>query len=118
VAKALAVYLHAVVWLKKHPAEAVTYLKQYNETNGVSLSQASLERTVTRSVTFDLKDELKLFDRSAGASQVDKWMSDLSQYLVGVGTLSGVQDPKTYIDDRFLRMIESTPKLRSFANGE
>lgn len=118
VAKALAVYLHAVVWLKNHPAEAVAYLKQYNEKNGVSLSQESLERTVMRSITFDLNDELKLFDRSAGVSQVDKWMSDLSQYLVGVGTLTAVQEPKTYIDDRFLRMIESMPKLRSFANGE
>jgi ABC-type nitrate/sulfonate/bicarbonate transport system substrate-binding protein len=97
VAKALAVYFRAVVWMKKHPAQAVEYLKQYNEKNGVLLSQASLERTSERSTTFTLQEELKMFDRSAGLALVDKWMNDLSSYLVSTGTLGAVQDPKAYL---------------------
>ena len=118
VAKALAVYLHAVVWMRQHPAEAVEYLKQYNEKSGVLLSQSSLDRTIARSKTFTLPEELRAFDRSSGEAQVDKWMSDLSGYLVGTGTLVAVQDPKTYLDDHYLEMIQSDPKLRNFANGD
>jgi NitT/TauT family transport system substrate-binding protein len=118
VAKALAVYLHAVVWMRQHPAEAVEYLKRYNEKSGVLLSESSLDRTIARSKTFTLPEELRAFDRSSGAAPVDKWMSDLSGYLVGTGTLVAVQDPKTYLDDHYLGMIQSDPKLRNFANGD
>jgi NitT/TauT family transport system substrate-binding protein len=118
VAKALAVYLRAVVWQKKNRPGTIAYLKKFNEANGVSLSEHFLEIDHDRRKTFTLAEELQIFDRSKGASTVDKWNDDLAAYLVGTGTLKSMPDAKTYIDDRFLRMIDKDPKLRAFASGE
>jgi NitT/TauT family transport system substrate-binding protein len=118
VAKALAVYLRAVVWQKKNRDGTIAYLKKFNEANGVSLSEHFLEIDHDRRKTFTLAEELKIFDRSKGASTVDKWSDDLAAYLVSTGTLKSIPEAKTYIDDRFLKMIETDPKLRAFANGE
>lgn len=38
--------------------------------------------------TFVLDQQLKLFERSAGASDVDKWFIALGEYLKSTGTLS------------------------------
>jgi NitT/TauT family transport system substrate-binding protein len=118
VAKALAVYLRAVTWQKKNRAETIAYLRKFNEKHGVSLSDHFLEIDHDRRKTFTLAEELKIFDRSAGPATVDKWNEELAVYLVGTGTLKEIPDPKTYLDDRFLKMIEKDPKLRAFANGE
>jgi len=118
VAKALAVYLRAVSWQRKNRTETIAYLKKFNENNGVSLSEHFLEIDHDRRKTFSLSEELQIFDRSAGASTADKWNSDLATYLVGTATLTAVPDPKTYLDDRYLQMIEKDPKLRAFANDE
>lgn len=118
VAKALAVYLRAVAWQKKNRAGTLVYLKKFNEANGVSLSDHFLEIDHDRRKTFTLAEELQIFDRSKGPSTVDKWNDDLAAYLVSTGTLKSIPDAKTYIDDRFLKMIDQDPKLRAFANGE
>lgn len=118
VAKALAVYLRAVTWQKKNRTETIGYLKKFNEKHGVSLSDHFLEIDHDRRKTFTLTEELKIFDRSVGPAIVDKWNEELAAYLVGTGTLKEIPDPKTYLDDRFLKMIEKDPKLRAFANGE
>ena len=117
-AKALAVYLRAVAWQRRHRDEAITYLKQFNEKNGVSLSQHFVEIDFDRRKNFTLAEELKIYDRSSGQATVDKWSDDLATYLVGTGTLKAVPDAKTYLDDRFLKMIDSDPKLQAFANDD
>lgn len=118
VAKALAVYLRAVAWQKKNRAGTLAYLKKFNEKNGVSLSEHFLEIDHDRRKTFTLAEELSIFDRSKGPATVDKWNDDLAAYLVSTGTLKEVPDAKTYLDDKFLKMIDNDPKLRAFANGE
>lgn len=118
IAKALAVYLRAVAWERKNRAQTLVYLKQFNEKNGVTFGDHFLEVDYDRRTTFTLPEQLKIFDRSAGLATVDKWSNDLAAYLVGTGTLAGAPDPKSYLDDRFLKMIDSDPKLRAFANGE
>jgi ABC-type nitrate/sulfonate/bicarbonate transport system substrate-binding protein len=118
VAKSLAVYLRAVAWQRTHRDEAITYLKQFNEKNGVSLSQHFVEIDFDRRKTFTLSEELKIYDRGAGRATVDKWSDDLAAYLVGTGTLKAVPDAKSYLDDHFLKMIDSDPKLQAFANGK
>ncbi len=118
VAKALAVYLRAVAWERKHRNEAIAYLKQFNEKNGVSLSPRFVEMDYDHRKTFTLPEELKIYDRSGGQAIVDKWSDDLATYLVGTGTLKAVPDAKTYLDDRFLKMIDNDPKLKSFAGDE
>jgi len=118
VAKALAVYLRAVVWQKKNRAGTLAYLKKFNEKHGVSLSEHFLEIDHDRRKTFTLAEELKIFDRSAGPATVDKWNDELATYLVGTGTLKAVPAADTYLDPTFLKMIDKDPKLRAFADGE
>jgi ABC-type nitrate/sulfonate/bicarbonate transport system substrate-binding protein len=118
VAKTLAVYLRAVIWERKSRAETIAYLKRFNEKHGVSLSDKFLEIDHDRRRTFTLSEQLTIFDRAAGAATVDKWHNDLAAYLVGTGTITAIPDPKRFLTDRFLRMIDSDPKLRAFANGE
>jgi NitT/TauT family transport system substrate-binding protein len=118
VAKILAVFFHAVSWAKRHHDEAIAYIKQYNEKNGVVLSQESTEKIYQRSISFTLDQETKMFDRSSGVAVVDRWFSDLSAYLVGTGTLATVQDPKTYLDGRFLKRIDDDAKLRAYATAD
>lgn len=118
VAKALAVYLRAVVWQKKNRAGTLAYLKKFNEKNGVSLSEHFLEIDHDRRKTFTLAEELTIFDRSKGPATVDKWNDDLAAYLVSTGTLKEIPDAKTYLDDKFLKIIDKDEKLRAFANGE
>jgi NitT/TauT family transport system substrate-binding protein len=118
VAKALAVYLRAVAWQKKNRAGTLAYLKKFNEKNGVSLSEHFLEIDHDRRKTFTLAEELTIFDRSKGPATVDKWNDDLAAYLVSTGTLKEIPDAKTYLDDKFLKMIDKDPKLRAFASGE
>jgi ABC-type nitrate/sulfonate/bicarbonate transport system substrate-binding protein len=118
VAKALAVYLRAIAWERNHRDQALAYLRQFNEKNGVSLSQHFIEIDYDHRKTFMLSEELKIYDRGGGPAIVDKWSNDLAAYLVGTGTLKAVPDAKTYLDDRFLKMIDNDPKLKSFASDE
>jgi ABC-type nitrate/sulfonate/bicarbonate transport system substrate-binding protein len=118
VAKALAVYLRAIAWQRTHRDEAIAYLKQFNEKNGVPLSQHFVEVDFARRKTFTLAEQLKIYDRGAGKSTVDKWSDDLAAYLVGTGTLKAIPDAKSYLDDRFLKMIDGNPKLQAFANDK
>lgn len=118
VAKVLAVYLRAVTWIRSHRGETLVYLKEFNDKNGVSLSEHFLEIDHDRRTTYTLPEQLKIFDRNAGLATVDKWENELATYLVGTGTLAAVPDPKNYLDDGFLRMIDRDPKLRAFANGQ
>lgn len=118
VAKALAVYLRAVSWMRKNPDETLVYLKKFNDQNGVSLSQEFLVIDRDRRTTYTLSEQLDVYDRTKGPSKFDKWSNGLAQYLVGTGTLKELPDPKSYLDDRFLKMIDKDPKLRAFANGE
>ena len=43
-------------------------------------------------------------------STVDKWMDDLAQYFVDVKKLDQKPDPKTYINDKFLMMVDKKAK--------
>ena len=43
-------------------------------------------------------------------STVDKWMDDLAAYFVEVKKLDKKPDPKTYIADRFLKMVDRMKK--------
>jgi NitT/TauT family transport system substrate-binding protein len=42
-------------------------------------------------------------------------MNQVGQFMKSVGTLSRVPDPKDYITDKFLLMIENDPALKKFA---
>jgi ABC-type nitrate/sulfonate/bicarbonate transport system substrate-binding protein len=115
VAKVLAVYLRSVAWQKKHPAETMAYMKTFYVQGGTTLTDDFIKVDYEQRPIFTLPEQLKLLDRSNGASTADKWHNDLAAYLMSTGTLSKIPDPTSYITDKYLKMIADDPKLKAFA---
>ncbi|BEU25633.1 ABC transporter substrate-binding protein [Paraburkholderia caribensis] len=117
VAKVLAVYLRSVAWQKAHRAETMAYMKKFYVEGGTKLSDQFIAVDYDKRPIFTLDEQLKLFDRSAGSSTVDKWHTDLADYMKGTGTLAQTPDAKSYITDKYLKMVSDDPKLRMFATS-
>lgn len=116
VAKFLAVYLRAVSFEKNNKAEAMAYLRKLFDANGIKLNDGYLEQELARPI-FTLEEQLKLMSRANGKSSLDQAYEALSAYLKGVGTLTEVPDPKTYISDDYMKRVDQTPALKAFANN-
>ena len=117
VAKYLAVYLHAWKWMNAHRKESIAMMKKFYEVGGVTISEASMEKEFDTRPVFDLEQHLKIMDRSHGASQVDQWMTQISEFLKGVGTIQKVQPASEYITDKYMKMVAADPKLKAFADS-
>jgi NitT/TauT family transport system substrate-binding protein len=116
VAKFLAVYLRAWKWMHAHRPEAIAMMKKFYEVGGVSISQASMEKEFDTRPVYDLAEHLKIMDRAKGASEVDQWMTQISEFLKGAGTIPEVPKASSYVSDQFMRMVDRDPKLKAFAN--
>jgi NitT/TauT family transport system substrate-binding protein len=116
VAKFLAVYLRTWKWMNAHRPEAIAMMKKFYEVGGVSISQASMEKEFDTRPTFDLARHLQIMDRAKGASEVDQWMTQISEFLKASGTIPEVPKTSSYVTDRFMRMVDQDPKLKAFAN--
>jgi NitT/TauT family transport system substrate-binding protein len=117
VAKYLAVYLHAQKWMNAHRAEAIQMMKKFYEVGGVTITEASMKKEFDTRPVYDLQKHLEIMDRSKGPSQVDQWMSQISEFLKSVGTIQSVQDPATYVTDKYMKMVAADPKLKAFAES-
>jgi NitT/TauT family transport system substrate-binding protein len=116
VAKFLAVYLHAVAWEGTHRAEAEKYLSDFYRGGGVQIPDTALAEELNNRPAFDLSQQLDAMKRSdGGGSEFDNWMMQSSDFMKSVGMITSVPDPKIYITDKFIKMIENDPQLRSFA---
>lgn len=116
VAKFLAVYLRAWKWSAANRAEAVALMKKFYEQGGTSISEASLNKEFDTRPTFDLAGQLRIMDRSKGASEVDGWMTKIGDFMKGTGAIAEVPAAKDYISDEYMKMVNADPKLREFAN--
>jgi len=116
VAKFLAVYLRAWKWMNAHRPEAIAMMKKFYDLGGVSISQASMEKEFDTRPTFDLAGQLKVMKRSNGASDVDKWMTQISDFMKSAGTLPEAPQASQYVSDEYLQMVDRDPKLKEFAN--
>jgi NitT/TauT family transport system substrate-binding protein len=116
VAKFLAVYLRAWKWMNAHRPEAIAMMKKFYDLGGVSISQASMEKEFDTRPTFDLAGQLKVMNRGGGASEVDKWMTQITEFMKSTGTLPETPQVSSYVTDEYLRMVDRDPKLKEFAN--
>ena len=114
VAKFIAVYLRAVSYEKSNRAEFMSYLRKFFEANGIKLKDSYLATEMERPI-YTLDEQLKLLSRGAGKSSADAWFEALAGYLKSVGTIQEVPDPKSYITDEYLQIIDKSPVLRRFA---
>ncbi|MBI3375895.1 MAG: ABC transporter substrate-binding protein [Betaproteobacteria bacterium] len=116
VAKFLAVYLRAWKWMSTHRAESVAMMKKFYEVGGVTISEASMNKEFDTRPVYDLAGQLKVMNRSGAGSDVDKWMTQIGEFMKAAGTMPEVPQASRYITDDFLKMVERDPKLKAFAN--
>jgi NitT/TauT family transport system substrate-binding protein len=116
VAKFLAVYLRAWKWANANRKEAIALMKKFYEQGGVTISEASMNKEFDTRPTFDLAGQLKIMDRAGGASDVDAWLTKIGEFMKGAGAIQDVPAAKGFITDDYMKMVNSDPKLREFAN--
>jgi NitT/TauT family transport system substrate-binding protein len=118
VAAYLAVYLRAIAWEKTHRDETIKLMKEFYQKTGVNLPEKYLAREIDTRPTFTLDEQIKLFDRAGGNSDVDKWFTKLGEYLKSTGTLQDAPDPRNFATDAYLKRVAADPKLQAFAQGK
>lgn len=117
VARFLAVYLRAWKWLNAHQAEGIAMMKKFYEQGGVTISDASLKKEFDTRPTYDLAGQLKIMSRPAGgASEVDGWFAKIADFMKANGTFPEAPATSKFITDEYMRMVDSDPKLKEFAN--
>jgi NitT/TauT family transport system substrate-binding protein len=115
VAAYLAVYLRVWSWAKKNPKEAREMTKKFYAQGGVDISDAAIEKEFGQRPVFLLDEQLKIMDRSKGESDVDRWITAISKFMVDVGTLPSAPDVKSFVTDEYMKMVAADPKLKAFA---
>ena len=117
VAKFLAVYLRAWKWMNAHRSEAIAMMKKFYELGGVTISEASMRKEFDTRPTFDLAGHLKIMDRATGTSDVDKWLTQIGEFMKSSGSIAEAPATSAYITDEYMRMVDRDPKLKAFANS-
>ena len=115
VARFLAVYLRAVSYQKSNRPEFMAALRKFFDANGIKLKDAYLANEMERPI-FPLDEQLKMMSRAGGKSAADGAFEALAGYLKSVGTIAEVPDPKNYISDEYLKMVDRNATLKAFAN--
>jgi len=119
VARFLAVYLRAQRYLLANRSEGLAMMKKHYDAGGVVISEAAMNKEFDMRPMFDLSGQLALFNRGAQASPADTTMNNIAAFMKEVGSLRAdepLPDPKTYVTDEYLKLIDSDPVLKAFAN--
>jgi sulfonate transport system substrate-binding protein len=119
VARFLAVYLRAQRHLAANRKDALAIMKKHYETGGVQISEAAMNKEFDLRPTFDLAGQLAMFNRSAQPSRGDTTMNTIAAFMKEVGSLradEALPDPKTYVTDEYLKLVDKDPVLKAFAN--
>lgn len=116
VAKFLAVYEHAVAWERLHPKETEKYLADFYHGRGVQIPESGIPEDLKLRPAFNLEQQLSAMHRPAnGTSQFDGWMQQTAEFEKSVGIIPNIPDVKSYITDKYMRMVQDDPQLRKFA---
>ena len=59
---------------------------------------------------------MKIMNRAGGTSEVDKWLTQITEFMKSTGTLPEAPQASRYVSDQYLRMVDADPKLKEFAN--
>lgn len=113
----LAVYLRSVAWQKQNRAETIQLMARFYRQGGVTLPEQYLAAEIDTRPTFTLPEQLRLLDRSAGASTADGWFTKLGDYLKAVGTLQAPPEPRSFVTDEYLKRVAGDQRLAAFAEA-
>lgn len=118
VARFLAVYLRAQRFMASNRKEAVAVMKRHYDTGGVNISEAAMNKEFELRPMYDLAAQLAMFGRGAQPSKADTTMNTIAAFMKEVGSLradEALPDPKTYVSDEYLKLIDRDPVLKAFA---
>jgi len=115
VARFMAVVLRGIAWTKTNRPAALQSMARFYQLGGVTISDAALEQEIDRHPTFGLEEHLRIMDRSAGPSEVDRWFEGLTAFLSQVGTVANPPPVASFITDDVIRRVAADPRLRAFA---
>jgi sulfonate transport system substrate-binding protein len=119
VARFLAVYLRAQRFMAANRKEALAIMKKHYDVGGVLISEAAMNKEFDLRPTYDLAAQLAMFNRGAQPSRGDTTMNTIAAFMKEVGSLradEALPDPKTYVTDEYLKLIDRDPVLKAFAN--
>ena len=119
VARFLAVYLRAQRVLAANRKDAVAVMKRHYDVGGVNISEAAMNKEFDVRPMYDLASHLAMFNRGAQASKAETTMNTIAAFMKEVGSLradEALPDPKTYVTDEYLKLIDKDPVLKAFAN--
>jgi NitT/TauT family transport system substrate-binding protein len=115
VAAYLATYLRGWGWIKQNPKEARAMMKKFYAQGGVDISDSAMDQEFAQRPVFLLNEQLKIMDRAKGASEVDRWLTDIGKFMVETGTLPQAPDVMTFVTDEYIKLVAADPKLKAFA---
>lgn len=115
VAKFLAAYLRAWAWIQANGKEAREMMKKFYAQGGVEISDKGIEAEFAMRPVFPLDQQVKIFDRASGASDVDKWLTAIGEFMKGVGTVPETPDTKTFVDGSYINKVAADAKLKAIA---
>ncbi len=117
VAKFLAVYLRAWKWMSTHKPEAIVMMKDFYAKGGVNISEASMKKEFDTRPTFDLAQQIKMFDRTTSNSQMDAWYAQIAVFMRETGAVPVVPMVQDFVTGEFMNLVQADSKLREFANN-
>ena len=116
VARFLAVYLRTWRWMNANQPEAIAMMKKFYEIGGVTISEASMKKEFDTRPVYDLAGQLKIMNRAGGPSDVDKWLTQIAEFMKSTGTLADPPATSRFVTDEYMKRVDADPKLKAFAN--
>ena len=93
-------------------------MKTFFGTVGVTFPDKYLAQELHDRPAFDLAEQRKIFENSStGNSEIGKWWNEVGKFMISVGVINTIPDPKNLVTDKYLQMIQRDRKLREFANN-
>lgn len=92
------------------------FQRMYKEWAGMEYTYADAKKDIEMHPVWPLKKQLKLFDDSAGESEVQRWERGIAEFLHANGRLKKSELDKViagkWITDRYLKMVGSVPSYK------
>lgn len=110
VVKFLDIYFQEIDLMKKEgPQLADEYQAFLRDWGGMDISKEHAILDIQKHPVFDLQEQLALFDKSKGQSQIEKFSKDITDFFVEQGRFTAAENDKTFqsgfITDKYLKML-------------
>ena len=108
VAKWLQGYMKGVHYMISEPFKSAKYLQDYYKEVGIDLTYEEVLKEFKLRPLFGIYDQLMLFSREETPySTYDKWIDSLGDFYLKVKRIKEKPDVRTFITDKFLKMVEA-----------